>query len=127
MLRSPSGPHALDLIANREVHLVIATPLGKSSRADEAEIRRAAIRKGIPVLSTLSAAAAAVRGIRAFSDTGIEVRTLQEFHRTADPDSAGDFFPGGRGLLDSGLPGAGEPPSETTARETSSPRNEPND
>jgi len=86
-------PHALDLIANGDVHLVIATPLGKSSRADEAEIRRAAIRKGIPVLSTLSAAAAAVRGIRAFSDTGIEVRTLQEFHRAVDPDAPGDFFP----------------------------------
>jgi len=106
---SEGRPHALDLIANGDLHLVIATPLGKSSRADEAEIRRAAIRKRIPVLSTLSAAAAAVRGIRALSDTGLEVRTLQEFHRTVDPDAAGDFFPGRVGLLDPGLPAPGPP------------------
>jgi carbamoyl-phosphate synthase large subunit len=113
---SEGRPHALDLIANGELDLVIATPLGKSSRADEAEIRRAAIRKRIPVLSTLSAAAAAVRGIRALSDTGIEVRTLQEFHRTADPDAAGDFFPGQAGLLAPPAP-AGEPaPSRIEAR-----------
>jgi carbamoyl-phosphate synthase large subunit len=106
---SEGRPHALDLIANGDLHLVIATPLGKASRADEAEIRRAAIRKGVPVLSTLSAAAAAVRGIRALSDTGIEVRTLQEFHRTADPDAAGDFFPGREGLLDAGVPAPNAP------------------
>jgi carbamoyl-phosphate synthase large subunit len=105
---SEGRPHALDLIANGDLNLVIVTPLGKSSRADEAEIRRAAIRKGIPVLSTLSAAAAAVRGIRALSDTGIEVRTLQEFHRTTDPDAAGDFFPGREGLFDPGT-APGEP------------------
>jgi len=73
-------PHVVDRIANGEIDLVIATPLGKSSRADEAEIRRAAIRKGIPVLSTLSAASAAVRAIRALSDRGLEVKSLQEYH-----------------------------------------------
>jgi carbamoyl-phosphate synthase large subunit len=73
-------PHAVDLIANGEIHLVLATPLGKASRADEAEIRNAAIRKGVPALSTLSAAAAAVRAIRALSDRGIAVRSLQEIH-----------------------------------------------
>ena len=90
-------PHVVDRIANGEIDLVIATPLGKSSRADEAEIRRAAIRKGIPVLSTLSAASAAVRAVRALSDRGIEVKSLQEYHdlqpagavRVAD-ESGGD-------------------------------------
>ncbi len=73
-------PNAIERIANGEIDLVIATPLGKSSRADEAEIRHAAIRKSVPVLSTLSAAAAAVRAIRALSDRGIEVKSLQEYH-----------------------------------------------
>ncbi|MFN8176702.1 MAG: carbamoyl-phosphate synthase large subunit [bacterium] len=84
-------PHVLDLIANGEIDLVIATPLGKSSRADEAEIRRIALRKGVPVLSTLSAAAAAVRAVRALSDRGLEVRSLQEYHprRTEPPATDG--------------------------------------
>jgi carbamoyl-phosphate synthase large subunit len=77
---SEGRPHVVDRIANGEIDLVIATPLGKSSRADESEIRRAAIRKGIPVLSTLSAASAAVRAVYALSDRGIVVRSLQEYH-----------------------------------------------
>jgi carbamoyl-phosphate synthase large subunit len=77
-------PHVVDRIANGEIDLVIATPLGKSSRADEAEIRRAAIRRGIPVLSTLSAAAAAVRAIRALSDHALSVKSLQEYHVRED-------------------------------------------
>jgi carbamoyl-phosphate synthase large subunit len=85
-------PHALDLIANGEIHLVIATPLGKESRADESRIRHMAIRKGVPVISTMSAAAAAVRAIRALSDTGLEVRSLQEYHENRIPDSPEELF-----------------------------------
>jgi carbamoyl-phosphate synthase large subunit len=85
-------PHALDRIANGEIHLVIATPLGKESRADESRIRHMAIRKGVPVISTMSAAAAAVRAIRALSDTGLEVRSLQEYHETRIPDSPEELF-----------------------------------
>jgi carbamoyl-phosphate synthase large subunit len=77
---SEGRPNILDRIANGEISLVIATPLGKESRADESRIRHAAIRKKIPVISTLSAAAAAVRAIRALSDTGLEVCSLQEYH-----------------------------------------------
>ncbi len=80
---SEGRPNALDLIANREIDLVIATPLGKSSRADEAEIRRACGRRGIPFLSTLSAAAATVLGIQAMSDAGLDVKSLQEIHEGA--------------------------------------------
>ncbi|MBZ0266965.1 carbamoyl-phosphate synthase large subunit, partial [bacterium] len=50
---SEGRPHVVDRIANGEIDLIIATPLGKASRADEAKIRRAAYRKGIPALSTL--------------------------------------------------------------------------
>jgi len=86
---SEGRPHVVDRIANGEIDLVIATPLGKSSRADEAEIRRAALRKRVPVISTLSAAAAAVRAIRALSDRGIGVRCLQEYHADETPADTG--------------------------------------
>jgi carbamoyl-phosphate synthase large subunit len=73
-------PNALDLIVNGEIDMIVTTPLGKSSRADDATIRRAAIVKKIPFITTLSAAAAAVLGIKALSDAGIQVRSLQEYH-----------------------------------------------
>jgi carbamoyl-phosphate synthase large subunit len=89
---SEGRPHALDLIANGGIDLIIATPLGKISRADESEIRRAAIRRHLPVLSTLSAAAAAVRAVRALSDRSLEVRSLQEYHDPAEESEPEDLF-----------------------------------
>ena len=89
---SEGRPHALDLIANDQIDLIIATPLGKTSRVDETEIRRAAIRKRVPVLSTLSAAAAAVRAVRALSDRPFEVRSLQEYHDPTGPGEEADLF-----------------------------------
>jgi carbamoyl-phosphate synthase large subunit len=91
---SEGRPNALDLIANREIDLVIATPLGKSSRADETEIRRACGRRGIPFISTLSAAAATVLGIQAMSDSGLDVKSLQEIHEGAAPPVAQGGVPG---------------------------------
>jgi len=89
---SEGRPHALDLIANGEIDLIIATPLGKVSRVDESKIRRAAIRRHLPVLSTLSAAAAAVHAVRALSDRGLEVRSLQEYHDPAEEPEPADLF-----------------------------------
>ncbi len=91
---SEGRPNAVDLLANREIDLVIATPLGKSSRADEAEIRRACGRRGVPFISTLSAAAATVLGIQAMSDTGLEVKSLQEIHEGAGTPVGGGVLPG---------------------------------
>jgi carbamoyl-phosphate synthase large subunit len=76
-------PNVLDLIVNGEIDLIITTPLGKTSRADDAAIRRAAIVRKIPFITTLSAAAAAVLGVKALSDSGIQVRSLQEYNQTA--------------------------------------------
>jgi carbamoyl-phosphate synthase large subunit len=98
---SEGRPNAIDHIANGEIDLVITTPLGKSSRAEESEIKRAAIRRGILVVSTLSAAAAAVRAIRALSDQGIEVRSLQEYHGLRVPGSPEELFFGLEGVVDS--------------------------
>jgi carbamoyl-phosphate synthase large subunit len=77
---SEGRPNVLDLIVNREIDLIVTTPLGKTSRADDAAIRRAAIARKIPFITTLSAAAAAVLAVRALSDSGITVKSLQEFH-----------------------------------------------
>ncbi|MCZ7558342.1 MAG: carbamoyl-phosphate synthase large subunit [Bacteroidia bacterium] len=71
-------PHVVDAIKNGNIHLVINTPLGATAREDEYEIGRAAIRHRVPVVTTLSGARAAVRGIRRLLMGPLDVRSLQE-------------------------------------------------
>ena len=75
------SPNAVDRMEAGEIQLVINTPLGKDSRFDEAAIRSAALRLSIPCLTTLSAATAAVEGIRARQEGATGVAPLQEYHR----------------------------------------------
>jgi carbamoyl-phosphate synthase large subunit len=80
------SPHVLDWIERGDVDLVVNTPTGVGARTDGWEIRRAAVRHGIPCLTTLSAAASAARAIAgARRDGDPEVLCLQELHgiRTA--------------------------------------------
>mgnify|MGYP000633952249 CR=1 FL=1 len=71
-------PHVVDAIKNGDIHLVINTPLGETAREDEYEIGRAAIRHKVPVVTTLSGARAAIRGIRRQLSGALPVRSLQE-------------------------------------------------
>jgi carbamoyl-phosphate synthase large subunit len=74
------SPHVVDWIRNAEVDMVINTPTGSGARADGYEIRNAAVRKGIPCVTTMTGASAAVRAISARRETEAEVRSLQELH-----------------------------------------------
>jgi carbamoyl-phosphate synthase large subunit len=76
------SPNAVDRMEAGEIQIVINTPLGGESHYDEAAIRAAALRLQIPCLTTLSAAAAAVEGIRARREEATGVAPLQEYHRT---------------------------------------------
>ncbi len=71
-------PHIADRIRNGEVDLLLNTPLGGHSYYDEHALRRAAIANRVPMLSTLSAARAAVEGIRLLADNVLSVRALQD-------------------------------------------------
>jgi carbamoyl-phosphate synthase large subunit len=73
-------PNVLDLIKNGEVQLVINTPAGKTPRVDEVRIRTAAVAHKIPIMTTLAGANAALLGIQAMRDKGLNVRSLQEYH-----------------------------------------------
>jgi carbamoyl-phosphate synthase large subunit len=57
------SPNVVDLIRSGEVNLVINTPAGRGARADGYEIRAAAITHGIPCITTLAGASAAVQSI----------------------------------------------------------------
>jgi carbamoyl-phosphate synthase large subunit len=74
-------PNIVDLVKTGKIDLIINTPLGRESFYDEKSIRRAAIRYNIPCITTLAAAHAAARGIRALLEQGTEVAALQDLHR----------------------------------------------
>ena len=74
-------PDVSDFIINREVQLVINTPIGKKSSQDDSYIRKAAIRAKVPYITTMAAAKATAEGIKALkSGVHTEVKSLQELH-----------------------------------------------
>jgi carbamoyl-phosphate synthase large subunit len=73
------SPNLLDLMANDEVALVMNTPSGKGARTDEGRIRAAAVQHGVPCLTTIEAATAAVKAIEALREEEMDVRSLQEW------------------------------------------------
>jgi carbamoyl-phosphate synthase large subunit len=75
------SPHVVDWIERGDVDIVVNTPTGSGARTDGWEIRRAAVRHGVPCLTTLAAgvsAARAIAGARAGGEP--PVLCLQELH-----------------------------------------------
>ncbi len=75
------SPNVVDCIESGEVSLVVNTPTGSGARADGWQIRRAAVARGVPCLTTLSGALAAARAIASARQGQAEVLSLQEIHR----------------------------------------------
>jgi carbamoyl-phosphate synthase large subunit len=82
-------PNIVDLVKTGKIDLIINTPLGRESFYDEKSIRRAAIRYNIPCITTLAAAHAAARGIRALVEQSTEVAALQDLHQRKVAASGG--------------------------------------
>jgi carbamoyl-phosphate synthase large subunit len=57
---------------------VINTPSGKGARTDEGKIRSAAVAMGIPCITTIQAAEAAVRAMEALRDEELTVQAVQD-------------------------------------------------
>ena len=74
-------PHIVDAMHNKEIQLVLNTPVGKESVYDDSYIRKAAIKYKIPYFTTTAAGRAAAKGIRAALAGEISVKSLQEYHR----------------------------------------------
>jgi carbamoyl-phosphate synthase large subunit len=76
-------PNIVDAIHNKEIQLIINTPIGKNSMYDDSYIRKAAIKHKVPYITTASAAKAAAEGIKAYikQKTGTEVKPLQMYHK----------------------------------------------
>jgi carbamoyl-phosphate synthase large subunit len=81
-------PSLADEIVNRRIAMVINTPLGRESFFDDKAVRRAAMMTGVPCITTITGAAAAVQAIRAMRSEGLDVRALQDYHATVNAESA---------------------------------------
>ena len=82
VLRISEGrPNVADLIKNGKVQLVINTPLGLIPRRDENGIRSEAVLHGVPVITTLGSAFAALDGIRSLKDRKFSVKALQDYRK----------------------------------------------
>ena len=73
-------PHVGDELLNRRIALVINTPLGRDSFFDDKTVRSVAMLQGVPAITTLTGAAAAVSAIEAIRREGLSVKSLQEYH-----------------------------------------------
>ncbi|MGI8801676.1 MAG: carbamoyl-phosphate synthase large subunit [Solirubrobacteraceae bacterium] len=91
------SPHVVDWIERGDIALVINTPTGSGARSDGWEIRRAAVARGIPCITTLSGGQAAARAIEAARKRRAPVVSLQEIHGPAARGGSLGAAPGGTG------------------------------
>ncbi|MHB1095343.1 MAG: carbamoyl-phosphate synthase large subunit [Gemmatimonadaceae bacterium] len=72
-------PNGVDLMVNRDVQLLVNTPLGKRSAKDDYSLRQSAITHRVPYTTTLSAASAACDAIESLRTREKSVRSVQEW------------------------------------------------
>jgi len=73
-------PNVLDYIKSDKIDLIINVPKGKGSKDDEFLIRRTAVERKIPYITTVAAAQAAVKAIEKIKERSFEIKPLQEYH-----------------------------------------------
>jgi len=77
---SEGSPHIVDAMQRRQVDLIINTPRGSQAHEDGVAIRSLAYALGIPIVTTMSAAAATVQGIKGMREKPLSVRSLQSHY-----------------------------------------------
>jgi carbamoyl-phosphate synthase large subunit len=78
---SEGSPHVVDAIRAGEINLIINTPRGGQAHQDGYLIRGMAHLYNVPIVTTLTAAAAVVQAIRALKQKPLKVRSLQKHHQ----------------------------------------------
>jgi carbamoyl-phosphate synthase large subunit len=77
-------PNVLDYIRDGVLRLVVNTPSGRGARTDEGYIRATAVAHGVPCITTIQAADAAVRAMEAMRGEEMSVQAVQDrFPKTA--------------------------------------------
>jgi carbamoyl-phosphate synthase large subunit len=73
-------PHVEDAIKSGQIHLVINTGSGDASSKDGYVIRRAALKYGIPYVTTAAGALAVSKAVSTLKAQALGVKCLQEYH-----------------------------------------------
>ncbi|MCA9201233.1 MAG: carbamoyl-phosphate synthase large subunit, partial [Planctomycetales bacterium] len=71
-------PNLLDYLIDGQVALILNTPSGKGARTDEGRIRAAAVQQGVPCITTIQAAEAAVAAMEGLREEEMGVLSLQD-------------------------------------------------
>ncbi|HQP91960.1 MAG TPA: carbamoyl phosphate synthase large subunit, partial [Candidatus Omnitrophota bacterium] len=70
----------LELIKNKELKLIINTPSGRRGQSDMRPIRNLATMHAISCITTIHGAQAAVNGMESVLKSGLQVKSIQEYH-----------------------------------------------
>jgi carbamoyl-phosphate synthase large subunit len=74
-------PNIADMIKNYEIHLIINTPAGKSSKYDDSYIHIMAIQHKIPYITTMAAAHASAEAIEAVGKGALAPKAIQDYYK----------------------------------------------
>ncbi|MCK5306770.1 MAG: carbamoyl-phosphate synthase large subunit [Candidatus Omnitrophica bacterium] len=69
----------LELIKKGELNLIINTPSGQKGQSDMKPMRNSAVMHGIPCITTIQGAQAAVNGIETILKSDLSVKSIQEY------------------------------------------------
>ena len=81
---SEGRPHVLDLVQDGVVGWIVNVPSGCQPQLDEVRMRTEAVRRGVPMTTTIRSLRAAVDGLKTLRrHAEFEVLSLQEYNRAA--------------------------------------------
>jgi carbamoyl-phosphate synthase large subunit len=73
-------PNILDKIKNGEINWIISITSGRKTRADEVQVRSTAVRRNIPIITTVSGTQVAVMGLEQYLNNMVTVKPLSEYY-----------------------------------------------
>jgi carbamoyl-phosphate synthase large subunit len=72
-------PNIPDSIKNKQIQLIINTPIWATAQIDDRSIRQTALLQKIPIVTTIAGANATAAAIRSLQSQPLEVKSLQEY------------------------------------------------
>ncbi|CAN6882113.1 hypothetical protein Bca4012_072043 [Brassica carinata] len=81
-------PHAADMVANGQIHLMLITSSGDAlDQKDGRQLRQMALAYKVPVITTVAGALATAEGIKSLKSSAIKMTALQDFFEVKNESS----------------------------------------
>jgi len=74
-------PNIADAIKNKEIQLIVNTPIGKDSKYDDSYIRMMAIQYKVSYITSMAAARASIEGIEAVKKQKSAPKAIQDYYK----------------------------------------------